>query len=357
MFYLKLVEELLKLKLHKVHADGAIFSYVKEGKLCGLIVVHVDDLLMAGNDVFHADVTNKLQTVFKFSKILENDFKYCGCYIRITEEGVIELNQNEYIDNISFVERAEGDDDRKLTENEKKELKSKVGELLWVSLMTRPDLSFDVNYLSSQIQCSTVKTVKETNRIIKRAKSRNDVLRFVPLGPISKLHIKVYTDASFGNRDQQTKSTSGRVVMIENEASHGVNVLSWKTKKISRVCRSVKGAETRALEDGLDEAINASRIIMEIYLGQINLKKPAQLPVLGFTDSKSLWDSLHSTRQCEEKLLRNSVAGMKELMQHGEVTDVIWVPTDKQIADCMTKKGKKADSLVQIAKTNKSTKF
>ena len=69
-------------------------------------------------------------------------------------------------------------------------------------------------------------------------------------------------------------------------------------------------------------------------------------------DNKSLWESLHSTKQCKKKLLRNSVAGIKELMQHGNVTDVKWVPTDKQLADCMTKKGKKAVDLLELAGKN-----
>ena len=82
--------------------------------------------------------------------------------------------------------------------------------------MTRPDLSFDVNILSGNMKGSTVKTAKETNRIFKRTKSRKDVVQFVPLDPISTLQIKVYTDASFRNRDDQTKSTAGRVLMLEN---------------------------------------------------------------------------------------------------------------------------------------------
>ena len=107
-----------------------------------------------------------------------------------------------------------------------------------------------------------------------------------------------------------------------------------------------------ALQDGLDDGINASRVIMEIYNGTIDLRNLCQLPVVAFTDSKSLWESIHSTRQCEEKLLRNSIAGMKELIQHGQVSNICWVPTDKQIADFMTKKGKRGDILLELAGSN-----
>ena len=71
LFYLKLQDELKKLGLHEVHSEGAIFSYVINGKLHGLIVSHVDDLLMAGDEIFSKDVEENLAKVFKFSKIVE----------------------------------------------------------------------------------------------------------------------------------------------------------------------------------------------------------------------------------------------------------------------------------------------
>ena len=142
--------------------------------------------------------------------------------------------------------------------------------------------------------------------------------------------------------------------MIENSKSGKVNVVSWKTKKIQRVCRSVKAAETRALDDGLDEAVNVARIVREIYSGAINLKCPEQLPVIAMTDSKSVWENVYNSRQCEEKILRNTIAAIKELVETGMVHAVNWVPTDKQLADCLTKKGSlsKADWLLNVMFSN-----
>ena len=36
LFYLKLSEKLLELGMHRVHSDGALFTYVKDGKIHGL---------------------------------------------------------------------------------------------------------------------------------------------------------------------------------------------------------------------------------------------------------------------------------------------------------------------------------
>ena len=140
--------------------------------------------------------------------------------------------------------------------------------------------------------------------------------------------------------------------MLGSKCSDKVNAFSWKTKKIARICRSVKGAETRALESGLDEAVSFARMVKEIYSGEVDLRKPKQINVKAFTDNKGLWENLHNSRQCEEKLLRNSIASLKDLMKLKMVEDVKWVSTVEQLADCMTKHAQNSDWLLKVASTN-----
>ena len=64
LFYLRFSEELQKLGMHKIHSDGALFTYVKEGKLHGLIASHVDDWLVIGDDVFEEEIASKLKDTF-----------------------------------------------------------------------------------------------------------------------------------------------------------------------------------------------------------------------------------------------------------------------------------------------------
>ena len=48
---------------------------------------------------------------------------------------------------------------------------------------------------------------------------------------------------------------------------------------------------------------------------------------------------MHNTRQCEEKLLRNSIALMKEMMDCKEIDSIDWVDTSSMLADTLTKRG------------------
>ena len=69
------------------------------------------------------------------------------------------------------------------------------------------------------------------------------------------------------------------------------------------------------------------------------MKDPKHVPVDACTDNKSLWEILNNTRQCEEKLLRNSIALVKEMVEKGEVKNIEWVETSNMLADILTKKG------------------
>ena len=352
LFYLKLKDTLEKLGLKSISGDQALFSFHKNRKLCGIVCLHSDDIFMAGNDMFKQFVIKQLSKSFKFSKIEENTFKYLGCEISKQSNGDITLNQTEYIGKIADVSVPDKLNSCDVNETERRVIRRVVGELLWVALMTRPDISFEVNSLSSNISNATIKDLKDARRLVEKAKLEPITLNYTRLGAPESLKIRVYTDASFGNQDNKLRSTEGRVILLENEKSRKSNLISWKTKKISRICRSVKGAETRALENGLDEAIHFARMVREIIEGEVNLKNPKQIIVEAYTDNKGLWDNLHNSRQCDEKMLRNSVALMKEMLEKKEVKTIEWVDTSKMLADILTKKNGNGAWIQKVVSSN-----
>ena len=117
-----------------------------------------------------------------------------------------------------------GDDSDELSKEEIKTVRGKIGELLWITLMTRPDISFDVNVLSSEVAKGTIATAKAVNRVVTKAKSSTNVLNFSRLGKLSDISVRVYADASFGNQADKIRSTAGRVILIENKKTGKVSV-------------------------------------------------------------------------------------------------------------------------------------
>ena len=70
--------------------------------------------------------------------------------------------------------------------------------------------------------------------------------------------------------------------------------------------------------------------------------------MVGIIDSRQLYDQIYSTKQCIDHRIRLDVAEIQESVQRGEIDKVVWVPTDKMHADCLTKKGVNPQSIIDI---------
>ena len=93
LFYLELKEKLEKIGMKQLSGDSAVFTCHVDGKLSGIVCIHVDDLLLMGNSWFKKTVIKKLFQQFRFSKVEYKKFKYLGCQIEKHTDGDISLNQ------------------------------------------------------------------------------------------------------------------------------------------------------------------------------------------------------------------------------------------------------------------------
>ncbi len=83
-------------------------------------------------------------------------------------------------------------------------------------------------------------------------------------------------------------------------------------------------------------------------------KREKKLPIKLFTDSKPLLESIGSTHQVEEKMLRNSITDMKDSLYEKRVTSFSWLDGEKDmVADVMTKVSKDNQDLSDIVLKNK----
>ena len=54
-----------------------------------------------------------------------------------------------------------------VTETERKQLRAAIGQLSWAACITRPDISFSVCQLSTQVNSALVTHLIEVNKLIK----------------------------------------------------------------------------------------------------------------------------------------------------------------------------------------------
>ena len=73
-----------------------MFTWHENNSPNGVIIIHVDGFLFAGNEIFQNTVTANLQQTFAIGKEESKQFKYLGlnlCY----QEDKITIDQKEYI--------------------------------------------------------------------------------------------------------------------------------------------------------------------------------------------------------------------------------------------------------------------
>ena len=71
------------------------------------------------------------------------------------------------------------------------------------------------------------------------------------------------------------------------------------------------------------------------------------IPVEHIIDSKTLRDSVFSTKPIEEKTTRHLLAWIKQQKEEFKnISKIDWIPNQQMLADNLTKKGVKADLLL-----------
>ena len=123
--------------------DNALFMWHKNGVLIGMIAVHVDDFLCAGNDIFLKKVKPCLGDTFSVGKEEATTFRYIGLHLDQTENS-LSIHQKSYVSSLEPLEFTDVRfEERPLTLDEGNTLRSKVGQLLWSSNQTKPDICFE----------------------------------------------------------------------------------------------------------------------------------------------------------------------------------------------------------------------
>ena len=349
-WYLKVEAKLRSLGFTQSPYDPGLFYLQKNGEVSGVVGLHVDDFLHAGDDHFETKVLPKLLEQFKVGKSELSKFMYTGFSIEQKDDAII-LDQEKFVENIKIptVEASRLlEKEKPLTSEEMTLLRRMVGTLNWVVRATRPDLSFDMISLSKKFKEAHIADLKDAKKILGNLKQSKAFITIPDLGDLSETEIVVFTDASWGNINNRIDSTAGYVIFWHNPKLNLCVPLDWKSNKIKRVVASTLAAETLSLSMGLDAAVGIAEMIGHILGDEVK-----QLQIHAFVDNKSTFEAIHSTSMVKEVRLRREIAMIKELLQSGKVKEVRWVPGEKQLADVLTKKGTNGSKLLSVMQSGR----
>ena len=86
-------------------------------------------------------------------------------------------------------------------------------------------------------------------------------------------------------------------------------------------------------------------MLSELYFGKISSQSPISIEMK--IDSKTLFDSIQSSKQIDEKTIRHIIAWIKQQIENQTINKVSWVCSTDMLADVFTKKNANGDSLVR----------
>ena len=340
--------------LRRCPVDFALFIMITDGKTTGIVVSHVDDLLITGTPEFINHLTTKLEQKFSFGKLSDKSFDYIGSVITAIPAddkhptARIAISQKHYVDTFDIPSLPPGySDTDDLYRDEYKQYRNLLGKLGWISLNTRPDLSFMSNMLSQHQVTPKVVHYKLLKKAVKTAKNFSKrTLSFVPLQG-NQLFLACFSDASHKTNKETMTSQTGFAIFLccldGPTKSVTANLLDWTSVKQKRVTRSTLSAETLACTDTMDKA----KSIQSLYESMFQLK----LPILVFLDNYSLVSTSSLTTKVRECELTVDLAIIRENVQK-QLVHLYFVPTNIQLADPLTK-SMSADSLVQTVHSHR----
>ena len=261
-WYLKVVEVLTELGMEVCKLDKAMFTF-KRGELQGIVIVHVDDMIYVGTKLFLDSVMEPFKKKLKASRDDSVAFKYLGVNIEQNSER-IELNQTDYLKSMKLdllPRETMKNKDRFVDKEEISLFKQGVGQLGWLSSVSKPDASFAYCTLSV-VQASP--QVKDFNLYRKCVKDLQNREWKIAIGSIDveNVRICVFCDASFANLANGASQIGYIVFMYD--AQGNCAPLTWASKKARRVARSTLAAEALSAADAADSAVFMKKTLEEI---------------------------------------------------------------------------------------------
>ena len=196
-----------------------------------------------------------------------------------------------------------------------------TGSINYVSIITRPDITFAANKLSQFNSDPTITHIKAARHLLRYLNyTKHFALTF---GGASNLNTRIYADADWGNDRNDGRSISGIIVIINN------GPVFWSSRKQPSVATSTMEAEYIALSDASRECIARMQLFSDLHI-QVNK------PVLLCDNQAALSIVRYPVHHQRSKHIAIRYHYIRDAFNNGKF-DIQYVPSAEQLADILTK--------------------
>ena len=329
-------------------------KYAMDFTLILALLLHVDDVLVGGdeNHVEARAALKELRSLFDFGKWksldVENYLVYCGGRIEKIETGIA-LSYADYIKKVLPITVARGHDpNRALDGKGISKVRGLLGALQWPAVQGMPPLAATVSILAALVTGADGHLVSELNKALRFAKTlATQPLRMTRVAnTLEDVAYVCFSDAAFGVR-KDNASQGGYIIVaapvsVLEGAAVPYNVISWRSFKLQRVCRSSLAAEAQACATALDELMMLKTIISMMIDPSRDPRSPATARMHGRSalviDAKALYDAIKKPGFSSQQDKR---AAIEILCIQQEIEalncELRWVSSERMLGDGATK--------------------
>jgi hypothetical protein len=341
-----------KLNIRQSTYDPCLL-YSAESVRFGVVGLQTDNTIILADVTFVANKESQLKESKLLSKPREqltrlHALKFNSSSITLQEDGSILLTQERQYQNIQTVtirskdlKNARGAICKDISLKDQYILQRARGA--YVATVLQPEATFDLSFAAQAVGPPTKEQIEQLNKRLQwQFENSSRGLRFIKLD-LDSLQLVTFTDASFAN-NKDLMSQISYVIAIGNKNSNA-NILHWSSIKCKRVTCSVLASELYGIVHGFNIA-SAIKSTIEGML-QINL------PLVIYTDSKSLYDCLVKLGTTQEKRLIVDILSLRQAYKRREITEIKWIKGSNNPADTMTKGSKACSALKALIDSNK----
>ncbi|CAE7357873.1 unnamed protein product, partial [Symbiodinium sp. CCMP2456] len=279
--------EMVTLKLQQLISDDQVWKIVRasspEKEPLGYLMVYIDDLLITGLDPVVKSFFSWVEAKWECDSLnildTQNPIRFLGMELHKRKDG-FEIAQEGFINELLRAHQHGGgrsktqgpretlllseEEEQALLsaetvhlqgrEQEVKEAQRRVGEMLWLSSRSRPDVMYVTSLMASKI----TKSPDLVNRIGERlldylCETKGYRLKFVGT---DKWTLDVYTDSSFAPSGGKSQGCAG--------VFFGGNAITWRSSRQQLMTLSTCESELLEAVDGILLGLSTKGLIQEL---------------------------------------------------------------------------------------------
>lgn len=305
-----------RLGMSRSRADPCLLFRHDFDRLSAMVILQVDDSLIAGSQIFLTDEDSASKAFLSKprQRIGRKAICFNGLEICEKEGGTLSINQRRKIDGLTVPTSEKG-------------FRSQRALVQYIGVNCRPDVCATVQLIAPGKEGTTKSQFASLKRAVEHLKRRPEQgLDFVKLH-MPSVRVVVISDASFANAPG-LKSQLGFVILMADE-NRTANIVHYGSCRCHRVTRSVMASEVHALIHAVDIGMIVRDALNELLNRNVEME--------AFVDSRTLFNVVTKNSNTAERRLQIDIFALRESYKNGELKRIGWIKGNENPADVLTK--------------------